>query len=87
MGTVKKSRDGMLQTPGMVVGLVVLWWERGAEGAEIDKAGMLFWLEKKLSWLWLPTRGLWIGVIKHYVFNSVPAAFGVLWRPSLRSLC
>ena len=30
----------------------------GAEDGELDKAGM-FLVEKGLSWLWLPARGLW----------------------------
>ena len=43
---VKEFSDGMLQTPGMLMGLVVvvvvLWWEDSCEDAEIDKTGMLF---------------------------------------------
>jgi len=30
----------------MLVGLMVVWREDGAEGAEIDKNGMVIWLEK-----------------------------------------
>jgi len=79
IGTVKKSNDGMLQTPGMLMGWLVVWWEDGCEDAELDKIGMVVWLKKGCPGVGSPLVDFGLAVA--VAFFAVVARVLFCWSP------